>query len=107
MIMMNMFYPFGHMDMLEVANFVAHAAHLSSPAHIQAAFDMPRYRAARVLRLPDYGLHLGAAANLVLIPASSATEALAQQPIRPYVIRQGVIVAHNRVQTEYGAQVPA
>ena len=40
--MMNMFYPFGQMDMLEVANFVAHAAHLSSPAHIQAAFDMPR-----------------------------------------------------------------
>ncbi len=105
--MMNMFYPFGHMDMLEVANFVAHVAHLSSPAHIQAAFDMPRYRAARVLRLPDYGLRLGAAANLVLIPASSATEALARQPIRPYVIRQGVIVAHNRVQTEYGAQVPA
>ena len=28
--MMNMFYPFGRMDMLEVAGFVAHAAHLSS-----------------------------------------------------------------------------
>ncbi len=105
--MMNMFYPFGHMDMLEVAAFVAHAAHLSSPAHIQAAFDMPRYYAARALRLPDYGLRLGVAANLALIPASSATEALARQPIRPYVIRQGVIVAHNRVQTEYGSQVPA
>ena len=59
--MMNMFYPFGRMDMLEVANFVAHAAHLSSPAHIQAAFDMPRYNAARALRLPDYGLREGAA----------------------------------------------
>jgi len=105
--LMNMFYPFGQMDMLEVANFVAHAAHLSSPAHIQAAFDMPRYRAARVLRLPDYGAHLGATADLVLIPASSATEALARQPIRPYVIRQGSIVVHNHVQTEYGQQVPA
>jgi cytosine deaminase len=104
--LMNMFYPFGQMDMLEVANFVAHAAHLSSAAHIQAAFDMPRHRAARALRLPDYGLRPGAAANLVLIPASSATEALARQPIRPYVIRQGTIVAQNRVQTEYAAQVP-
>ena len=82
--MMNMFYPFGQMDMLEVANFVAHAAHLSSPAHIQAAFDMPRYSAARVLRLPDYGLHEGAAANLVLIPASSAVDALAA-PTHPAV----------------------
>ena len=105
--MMNMFYPFGQMDMLEVANFVAHAAHLSSPAHIQAAFDMPRYSAARVLRLPDYGLREGAAANLVLIPASSPVDALARQPIRPYVIRQGEILTHTQIQTVYGASVPA
>jgi len=105
--MMNMFYPFGQMDMLEVANFVAHAAHLSSPAHIQAAFDMPRYSAARVLRLPDYGIREGAAANLVLIPASSAVDALARQPIRPYVIRQCEILVHNLIQTAYGAQVPS
>ena len=104
--MMNMFYPFGQMDMLEVANFVAHAAHLSSPAHIRAAFDMPRYNAARVLRLSDYGLHVGAPANLVLIPASSAVDALARQPIRPYVIRQGEILTHTQLQTIYGASVP-
>lgn len=104
--MRNMFYPFGRMDMLEVANFVAHAAHLSSPAHIQAAFDMPRYNAARVMRLPDYGVRVGAAANLVLLPASSAVDALARQPIRPYVIRQGEILVHTQVQTVYGASVP-
>jgi cytosine/creatinine deaminase len=105
--MRNMFYPFGQMDMLEVANFVAHAAHLSSPAHLQAAFDMPRYNAARVLRLPDYGICDGAGANLVLIQASSAVDALARQPLRPYVIRQGQVLAHNQAQTAYGAQVPA
>ena len=104
--MMNMFYPFGRMDMLEVANFVAHAAHLSSPAHIQAAFDMPRYNAARALRLPDYGLREGSAANLVLIPAGSAVDALARHPIRPYVIRQGQVLVHNQVQTDYSSQVP-
>jgi len=104
--MMNMFYPFGRMDMLEVANFVAHAAHLSSPAHIQAAFDMPRYSAARVLRLPNYGLYEGAAANLVLIPADSAMDAVARHPIRPYVIRQGQVLVHNQLQTNYSSQVP-
>lgn len=105
--MMNMFYPFGRMDMLEVANFVAHAAHLSAPNDIQATFDMPRYNAARVLRLPDYGLRAGAAANLVLIPADSAVDAVARHPIRPYVIRQGHILVHNRAQTEYASQVPS
>jgi cytosine deaminase len=104
--MMNMFYPFGRMDMLEVANFVAHAAHLSSPAQIQAAFDMPRYNAARALRLPDYGLSVGAAANLVLIPADSPMDAVARHPIRPYVIRQGQVLVHNQVQTDYSSQVP-
>lgn len=99
--MMNMFYPFGKMDMLEVANFVAHAAHLSSSDHMQAAFDMPRSRAAATLRLANYGLHLGAEANLVLIPAESAADALARHPIRPYVIRHGEILVENRVETVF------
>jgi cytosine/creatinine deaminase len=103
--MMNMFYPFGRMDMLEVAGFVAHAAHLSSAEHMQAAFDMPRSRAARTLRLEDYGIHPGAEANLVLIPAGSAADALARHPIRPYVIRQGRVLVHNRVETTYGSPV--
>lgn len=103
---MNMFYPFGKMDMLEVADFVAHAAHLSSAEHIQAAFDMPRSRAARTLRLPDYGVKVGAEANLVLIPADSAADALARHPIRPYVIRRGEILVENRVETLYANGVP-
>jgi cytosine/creatinine deaminase len=104
--MRNMFYPFGRMDMLEVANFVAHAAHLSSPERIQAAFDMPRANAARALRLPDYGVHIGAGANLVLIEATSAVDALARQPSRPYIIRAGQVLVHNQAQTDYSAKVP-
>ncbi|MGE5603021.1 MAG: amidohydrolase family protein [Nitrososphaerales archaeon] len=103
--MMNMFYPFGKMDMLEVADFVAHAAHLSSAEHMQAAFDMPRGRAARTLRLKDYGVYVGAAANLVLIPAESAADALARHPTRPYVIREGQVLVQNRVETTYGSPV--
>jgi cytosine deaminase len=105
--MRNMFYPFGQMDMLEVANFVAHTAHLSSPAQIQAAFDMPRYNAARALRLPGYGVHVGAVANLVLVEADSAAEALSRQPARPYVIREGQVLVHSVSKTEYASQVPA
>jgi len=99
--MMNMFYPFGKMDMLEVADFVAHAAHLSSAEHMQAAFDMPRSRAAATLRLPDYGVRVGAEANLVLIPAESAADALARHPIRPYVIRRGEVLVENHVRTVF------
>jgi len=92
----NMFYPFGSMDMLEVAMIVAHAAHLSSPAQIQAAFDMPRYSAAHGRRLPNYGVKVGADANLVIIDATSAIEALRRQPDRRYVIRKGRVLVETK-----------
>ncbi|NJK27839.1 MAG: amidohydrolase family protein, partial [Coleofasciculaceae cyanobacterium SM2_3_26] len=78
--MQNMFYPYGNMDPLEVAAIAAHADHLSSPAQIQAAFDMPRYNAARLWGLSNYGVTVGAAANLVVLPATSAVDASAAIP---------------------------
>jgi cytosine deaminase len=93
----NMFYPFGRMDPLEVALITAHAAHLASPGEIQATFDMPRYNAARMLRLEGYGVEVGAAANLVLIDATSPVEAIRRQPPRRAVIRAGRVLAETTV----------
>ena len=93
----NMFYPFGRMDPLEVALITAHAAHLASPGEIQAAFDMPRYNAARMLRLESYGVAVGAPANLVLIDAASPVEAIRRQPPRRAVIRAGRVLAETTV----------
>ncbi|MCO6451755.1 MAG: amidohydrolase family protein, partial [Caldilineales bacterium] len=97
----NMFYPFGKMDPLEVAMITAHAAHLGAPGEIQAAFDMPRYNAARLWALPDYGIHPGAKANLIVLEARSAVEALRRQPPRRYVIRQGQILAETNTRTQW------
>ncbi len=65
----NMFYPYGKMDPLEVALITAHAAHLGAPEEIQAAFDMPRYNAASLWPLHNYGLQVGAPANLIVLDA--------------------------------------
>jgi cytosine/creatinine deaminase len=92
----NMFYPFGSMDMLEVAMITAHAAQLSSPMEIRAVFDMPRYNAARGRRLSNYGVKVGAEANLVVIAAGSDIEALRRQPDRRYVIRQGKVLVETQ-----------
>jgi len=91
----NMFYPFGNMDPLSVANFVAHAAHLSSEQQILDAFDMPRYRAAKSLKVKDYGMCEGSRANLVLFEANSAADALRRQPERLYVIRDGEVLVQS------------
>lgn len=97
----NMFYPFGSMDMLEVAMMTAHAAHLSSPQQIRAAFDMPRYHAARGRRLQNYGVKVGAEANLVVIDAASDIEALRRQPDRRFVIRKGKVLVETRTEQKW------
>lgn len=97
----NMFYPYGKMDPLEVALITAHAAHMAAPAEIQAAFDMPRYHAARLWPLRSYGVEVGAEANLVVLDARSAVEALRRQPDRRYVIRQGRILAETTTRTHW------
>lgn len=97
----NMFYSFGNMDPLEVALIVAHAAHLSSPAEIQTAFDMPRYNAAKNFRLEDYGIQVGAPANLVILDAASPVDALRRRGDRRYVIRQGRVLAQTCTETRW------
>lgn len=97
----NMFYSYGNMDPLEVAFITAHAAHLSAPDEIEAAFNMPRYHAARNFRLDDYGVQAGARANLLILDATSAVDALRRRGDRRYVIRDGRILAESRSQTKW------
>ncbi|MCP4418675.1 MAG: amidohydrolase family protein [Chloroflexi bacterium] len=95
----NMFYPFGKMDPLEVALITAHLAHLGAPDEIEAAFDMPRYSAARMWGINDYGVAVGAIANLVILDAETAVQALRRQPPTRTVIRHGCVIAATRAET--------
>lgn len=97
----NMFYPFGKMDPLEVALITAHAAHMGAPQEIQAAFDMPRAHAARLWPLPDYGLAIGAPANLVVLDAPTPVAALRRQAARRYVIRDGQLIVGTTTETRW------
>ncbi len=94
----NIFFPYGRMDMLEVAMVTSITAHLTTPAEVQTAFDMPRSHAARALRLDEYGLRVGAPADLVFLAAENAQEALQLQPLRRYVVRGGRLIVCAEVQ---------
>jgi len=60
---------------------------------------MPRYHAARMLRLPAYGVEPGAPADLVLLDADSPVDALRRHSPERTVIRRGRVVARTRVET--------
>jgi cytosine deaminase len=89
----NLFFPFGRMDMLEVAMFTSIASHLTRPDEILTAFDMPRWHAAHAINQKDYGIMVGAPANIVFLAARNAQEALQLQPVTRLVVRNGNIVA--------------
>jgi cytosine/creatinine deaminase len=89
------FYPFGNADPLQVALIVAHAAQLGTPAEIADALRMVTDAAARVLRLPDYGLAPGCRADLVVVDAESEREALREQAPRRWVLHRGRVVAET------------
>lgn len=94
------FYPYGSADMLQVANVTAHAAQMSLPPEIEAVYDMITTTAAEIIKLDEYGLAVGKKANLVVVNAKDARDAIRLTPERLYVVREGKVVARTTVQTD-------
>jgi len=94
------FYPFGRGSMLEVALISAHVAHLTTHDDLAFALRAVTDAPAQAMRLTDYGLKVGARADLQLLPAPSWEEALRLQPPPDKVWFKGRLVAENRVRSE-------
>ena len=91
----NMFYPYGQMDMMELANMVVHVAQFDLPDEIKRVFNFSRHNAAKALELKDYGLAVGKPANLMVMDVSSPLEAISVHPAVRYVFRNGKLVVEN------------
>ena len=75
---LNPFTPYGDGSLLRIANLFANVAQLGAAEEMAACFDMVTTAAAQVMRLGDYGLAVGAAADLVLFDAESPAQAVAE-----------------------------
>ena len=94
------YYPFGRSSQLEVALFMAHAAHLTYAPEIDTVFDMVTVNAARALRLDRYGLAPGDAGDLLVWDAATVKEALTRQRPPAWVVRAGKVVARTTTSSE-------
>ena len=87
--------PYGDGDMLARAMLIGYRQGFLADADVRLAFALGNSRGAQVLGRADHGLRVGAAADLVAIPAGSIPEAVASHPPRAMVMKRGRIVARG------------
>src|SRR5882757_9577601 len=73
---LNPFTPYGDGSLIRMANLYANVCHVSRPSDLAGCLDMITDAAARLMRLDDYGIRVGAPADLVGIDAHSPAEAI-------------------------------
>ncbi|MFI6310411.1 amidohydrolase family protein [Nocardia fusca] len=92
----NAFTPYGNADLLDIGLFLAQTSHLAGPAELTRVLGMATYEAAAVIGIADdYGLRVGAAADLVVLSTRRVADALLDRPDRCYVVKAGRVVART------------
>ena len=84
---------FGDADPLKALLLLAQLTFNLSDAGLERLWATATTNAARMLRLQNYGLAPGCAADLMVIDAPSAAQAILQQSPRLAVFKAGVQVA--------------
>jgi cytosine/adenosine deaminase-related metal-dependent hydrolase len=87
--------PYGVPDMLERAMLIGMRYDLRRDDDLALAFDCVSDTAARGCGFADYGLRVGARADLVLVDAETVAHAVVARPKRKLVIANGRIVARD------------
>jgi cytosine/creatinine deaminase len=90
---MDPWYALGSGDMLEVAAMGLHVAQMTGQDAMNACYSAVTDTPARLLGLDGYGIAVGCHANLVLLQARNAIEALRLRATRLKVWRRGKLVS--------------
>ena len=94
--MQDTFSGLGKADMLEMALLLARLLEWTRPRQLEQVFETITTNGARALGLKDrFGLEKGKQADLVILDASSVTEAIRNTASRLYVVKHGRIVAQS------------
>lgn len=85
--------PLGNGDMLERAFLTAYRFDWNRDEDFRRALSCATHVAARAIGLENYGLHVGARADFVLIDATNVGDAICRRQAGRRVVRRGAIVA--------------
>jgi cytosine deaminase len=93
--LMDPWYSFGSYDMIEVAHMGLHVAQMTSVDQMRQMFAAVTANGARALGIENYGIEPGCNADIVILQAGDAQEALRLKPARLFVIRRGTVIAET------------
>ena len=91
----NPFTPYGHPDLLRQMLVCAMAMHLGNLDQLAWLPELVTTNAARAIGVEGYGLAEGCRADLVVLDARDAAQAITEQSEKLYVIKNGRVVARN------------
>ena len=75
---LNPFTPFGDCSLVRMANLYANISQVGDLSGLADCYDMVTTRPARLMRLPDYGVEVGQAADLVVLECESRAAAVSE-----------------------------
>jgi cytosine/adenosine deaminase-related metal-dependent hydrolase len=81
--------PFGNGDMLERAMLLAYRSGFREDDDLEYALRTATFGGAKALRINDYGVEVGCAADLVLVDAETLADAVVTRPQRTWVMKRG------------------
>jgi len=86
---LNPFTPFGDCSLIRMANLYANICQVGRKADMRECFNMVTRRPAEMIRLADYGLAVGKAADLVVLDAVEPEMAIAEIVPVLYAFKRG------------------
>jgi cytosine deaminase len=101
---LNPFTPFGDCSQLRMANLYANIAQVGKKADMRECFNMVTRRPAELMRLEDYGLEVGKAADLVVLDATAPEMAVAELNPVLYAFKRGRMTVSRQPATLHRPQ---
>jgi cytosine deaminase len=86
----NAFTPYGDGSLIRMANLYANVCHQGTDGQLARCLDLVTSDAARVVGAADYGIHVGAPADLIGLGAITAAQAVAEIAPTRWGVKAGV-----------------
>ncbi len=92
------FNPFGSHDLLQIAGLTAAVAHMTGEDDLWACVEMITTHPARLWGETDYGIHVGAPADLVVLDSLRPLDAVTAPPLRLGTFKRGNLIVRTTVE---------